>query len=569
LRKKVVLGFLICFLAGMVFATFGHRLFHNYLGISAADLIRSPRAALQIHQRGWESFEKRPTKELVPGSYRQNLESILLPLVIEGHRLSDHYPVPKMGGALAVVRSNVLILDRLGGLYQYDLNSNTFRLVGGIPRLPNNLEAYLAQRPDPAVDITEAPNDELRARSIVFLFDRNELAVAYDEFDESVRKLRTVVSTIPFDANTLTAIGNWKQVFASDTFGFLSGISSGGGILAYRGDGILYLTIGDHYIVDPKVSEDLNSTFGKIFEINLATNTRRVISKGHRNPEGLTILKSGRLMSTEHGPYGGDELNIIEDGGDYGWPNVTLGTTYNAYKSDPDLTTLGSHEGYKDPLFAWLPSVAPSQLIEIGHFHSYWNGDLLVGSLKASSLYRIRVKNDRVLYSERIWLGERVRDLAQTEDGTIVVWTDDSKLLEIRVDSDLLATKRRTPPIVSGPLLDHNCLSCHHFGPTNPTDFAPSLSNLLDRPIASDKFAYSTALRSKQKLGNWTPALLSEFLSDPFKFASGTNMLPLKISPQDIEDIVATLVSASEPFARPETGGTGLAKEGPVYEGRH
>ena len=91
-----------------------------------------------------------------------------------------------------------------------------------------------------------------------------------------------------------------------------------------------------------------------------------------------------------------------------------------------------------------------------------------------------------------------------------------------------------------------NCLGCHHFGPTTPTDFAPTLSGLLNRPIASDNFVYSPALRAKQKLGHWTPALLAEFMSDPFKFASGTNMLPLRIDPEDIKDIVAALVEASQ-----------------------
>jgi cytochrome c2 len=95
-------------------------------------------------------------------------------------------------------------------------------------------------------------------------------------------------------------------------------------------------------------------------------------------------------------------------------------------------------------------------------------------------------------------------------------------------------------------MVNEHCLGCHHFGSTNPTDFAPSLSNLLNRPIASDTFSYSPALRAKQNLGHWTPALLSEFLSDPFKFASGTNMLPLKINPVDIKDIVDVLVRASD-----------------------
>lgn len=197
-------------------------------------------------------------------------------------------------------------------------------------------------------------------------------------------------------------------------------------------------------------------------------------------------------------------------------------------------------------MFAWVPSIAPTQVIEISNFNSRWDGDLLVGTLKASSVYRLRLEEGRVIYSERIWIGERIRDIAQTNDGTIVLWTDDSKLLFVTVDKDQLALKWRTRDVISNVILNDKCLGCHHFGPTDPTQFAPSLSNLLNRPIASDTFSYSPALRAKQHLGKWTPALLTEFLTDPFKFASGTNMLPLNLSPADVKDIVDNLVGASQ-----------------------
>jgi cytochrome c2 len=546
LGVRWILGLcLLCFAAGWAAKVFGSGAFHHYFGASAADFIGSPLAHLRVRERGWNSIRTlHYTQDSGGAHFRRYVETSLLPVIIEGRRLSESYPVPKMGGAITVVGTTVIILDRLGGLYRYDMDSGTFGLLPGIPRLPNKLEAYVGERPERG-NLADAPNDEFRARSIIYLADRGELAVAYDKIDETLGKLRTVVSIIPFHDATLTGTGDWQQIFSSDPFAYLNGITSGGGMLAYRGDGRLYLSIGDHYTNRPKVSEDPDSTFGKIIEIDIPTVKWRQVSKGHRNQEGLTFRKSGELLSTEHGPYGGDELNIIKEGGHYGWPNVTLGTNYNSYESDVGKAEVGSHGGYNEPLFAWVPSIATSQLIEINNFHPRWDGDLLIGSLKASSLYRLRMTKDRVLYAERIWLGERMRDLTQANDGTIIVWTDDTQLLFIRVDMDQLASKRRTPHIVSGAITDHNCLGCHHFGPTNPTDFAPTLSDLLNRPIASDNFSYSPALRAKQKLGNWTPQLLSEFLSDPFKFASGTNMLPLKLGQADIEDIVATLVKAS------------------------
>ena len=276
---------------------------------------------------------------------RQYVETILLPLIIDEKRLSASYPVPKMGGAITVAGTTVIIVDRLGGLNRYDLTTGSFGTLPGVPRLPNNLEAYLVQRPGPPVNLADAPNDEFRARDIIFVSDHKELAVAYDKFDETLGKIRTVVSVIPFDVMTLTTTGPWRNIFASDPFGYGQGITSGGGMLAYRGDSKLYLTVGNHYTVNPKVSEDPNTTFGKIIEINLTTDKWRQFTKGHRAQEGLMFLKYGQLFSTEHGPRGGDELNDITEGSDYGWPNVTLRTAYDSYDWDPGTHLSGAIRG--------------------------------------------------------------------------------------------------------------------------------------------------------------------------------------------------------------------------------
>ena len=515
-------------------------------GVDLGSLARAPLAYWRVQKRGWDSFQGlHYVKDGGGGRFHEFLETVLLPLIVDGPRLSDVYPAPKMGGAITAIGSTIIILDRLGGLHRYDRTTNSFGELPGIPQLPMNLDAYLASRQGPPANLADAVNDnQLRARDVTYSPDRKELAAAYDKFDPALGKFRTVVSLIPLDPTTLAATGPWHDVFYGDSF-LGQGITSGAGRLAYGRGGKLYLTLGDHYIVNPKVSEDDTTTFGKIIEIDLNTRTSRQYSKGHRNQEGLTFLKSGALISTEHGPYGGDELNVIRDGGDYGWPSVTLGTDYNRYDWPPGASPVGTHSGFTAPLFAWAPSIAPTQVIEVANFNPRWNGDLLVGSLKAASIYRLRLAEGRVLYSERIWIGERIRDIVQMMDGTIVLWTDNSKLLFVNVDHDQLALGRRTPEIIGSAIVNENCLGCHHFGPTDPTQFAPSLSNLFNRPIASDTFSYSPALRAKQGLGNWTPALVSEFLTDPFKFASGTTMLPLKLSPDDIQHIVETLVRAS------------------------
>ena len=246
-RNRMMLGlcFVLCFAMGLAVDRFSSR----YFGVTAISLIRSPLAYWRVQQRGWGSFETLQYTQDRGGAYfHRYIETAILPLNVNGTRLSDSYPVPKMGGAIAVVGTTVIILDRLGGLYRYDLTTGFFGMLPGIPRLPNNLDAYLVQRPGPPVNLADAPNDDLRARDIIFLQDRKELAAAYDKFDKPLGKLRTVVSVIPFDSTTFAATGTWRDIFSSDAF-LSADISQGAGRLAYSGDGKLYLTIGDHEII--------------------------------------------------------------------------------------------------------------------------------------------------------------------------------------------------------------------------------------------------------------------------------------------------------------------------------
>ena len=247
------------------------------------------------------------------------------------------------------------------------------------------------------------------------------------------------------------------------------------------------------------------------------------------------------MFSTEHGPAGGDELNRIVEGANYGWPNVSLGTDCGVYDW-PNAKLAGRHDGYAVPTFAWIPSIGASNVIQLNNFHANWDGDLLVASLKASSLFRLRLDGQRVVYSEAIWIGSRIRDLAQLKTGTIVLWTDDAQLLFIEVDQTKLRQNRRGLGYFGQTELAV-CMACHHFDVTGPTHLAPSFSNLVGREVASDSFArYSPALKTKG--GVWTTQRLKEFIANPDAFAPGSTMPKLGLSEQDIGTIVALLANA-------------------------
>jgi cytochrome c2 len=444
-------------------------------------------------------------------------------------RLSDHFPIPKTGGAVTTIGDVAIVLDRLGNIYSCSEEGERLERLP-FPKLPNNITDYL-KMPDTLLD-----GKRFRAYDVKYLKFSKMLAVSHEYFDVQLGKARLAVSVIRVDEAAIRPVGNWNTVFLGDAEP--NGPNEdGAGKMAEEADGKLYLTIGDYMITSPKVSQDPRSLFGKIIEIDLNRKSIRIISRGHRNPEGLVRRKGGTLLSTEQGPKGGDELNLITEGADYGWPSVSLGTGYASY----DLAgqaNVGDHSGFTAPTFSWLPSIAVSNLIEIEGFDDRWNGDILVGSLKGLSLFRLRLEGEKILYSEPIWIGQRIRDLAQSRNGTILLWTDDAQLLFVSVDRDQLRRNVRPMAQVSE-VLNTSCMYCHHFGTTTESDVAPTFTELFSKKIGSDNFRYSAALRNLN--GSWSAETLRKFLSAPAKFANGTSMPNLNLDQEKIDEIVRVL----------------------------
>ena len=188
-------------------------------------------------------------------------------------------------------------------------------------------------------------------------------------------------------------------------------------------------------------AEKSTNIFGAIAKVNLKTLFVEKFAKGLRGPQGLLWDSSRRILwETEHGPRGGDELNIIKQKLDYGWPYVTLGLPYaekNLQDENYFATIYGKHPGYTPPVFSWTPSIGVSQLILIpqkGDFNKNLQNNLLVSSLKDQSLYSLKLglisgdKNFRILYSERIYIGHRIRDM-EIFHGKVVLGTDSGEIV--------------------------------------------------------------------------------------------------------------------------------------------
>ncbi|MEM8935436.1 MAG: PQQ-dependent sugar dehydrogenase [Pseudomonadota bacterium] len=329
-----------------------------------------------------------------------------------------------------------------------------------------------------------------------------------------------------------------------------------GGRMVFSPPKTLYYGAGDYAldgIYNPDAGvRDLNTSLGKVIKIDMIDKTSSVYASGLRNMQGVALDKQGRLWTTEHGYRGGDELNLIKQDQDYGWPLESLGTHYTGQRL-PGTLSFGRHEQFQAPAFAWLPSVAVSTLALIDGFDPSWDGDLLAGSLSSAeygqSLFRIRVRDERVVFTERIKVGGRVRDIQQFGDDIIALWMDSRELVFLRKTDrpDQLAAaqsvlhERYDDDFAHriGAVLE-SCGECHSFE-AHVHNAGPSLHGIVGGDIAGASFqGYSTALRSLS--GTWSEDRLIAYLKDPASFAPGTTMPASGLTEDtDIEAIIWAL----------------------------
>jgi aldose sugar dehydrogenase len=291
-----------------------------------------------------------------------------------------------------------------------------------------------------------------------------------------------------------------------------------GGRLALLSKTRLMLTLGDHDFTGVETkqmfSQEPNVSYGKTILIHLDDGSSEIYSLGHRNPQGLYITPEGAIWSTEHGPQGGDELNLIVKGANYGWPLVTYGTDYGS-SAWPLSHNQGRHDGFQQPVFVWIPSIGVSNLIRIENERfPVWKGDFMVASLHAHSLFRIRLLDQRVIFSEPIEVGERVRDIIEGHDGRLILWTDTSSI-------ETISPADGTDGAV---LFATTCGGCHKAIDGATHSYGPDLAGIVGSAVASAPGygAYSPALKGLG--GKWTRDRLDGFLTSPQSTAPGTSM---------------------------------------------
>lgn len=452
------------------------------------------------------------------------------------------------GGALATNGSELIIASSDGMFFSFDGNEIS---ENRLPRLDLGRDGFKSQ--------TSYSYVEKLPRVHGIAADGKDACVAYDEYLLSIKRIVFSVACTSLDHSA-----PWQKLYSSPPLDAHYYAMGAGGKIILR-EGKLIVTVGDYSLdrvnnLDSDfAAQNPSLPFGKVIELSRSSpGTYRVLALGLRNPQGLAIV-DGEVMISDHGPRGGDRLIKLKEGANYGWPLFTLGTGYTSYgtviSNSPEESVCGHDRDqrwqryaftilptvlpcptYQEGLYAFVPSIAPTALIQTRNFFKGWDGDILLASLKAQTLYRIRVKADRVLFAEPIPVGHRIRDLVEWHSAVWLFLDDGSLLKLVRSEGGFASAA------IPGPLL--RCVGCHVMDSRDARTekMGPELTGVYGRKIGGTAYGYSLGLKGLVD-ESWTGDNLAKFLRNTASFAPGTTMpeLPDSLTDQDISDIIGAL----------------------------
>ena len=311
-----------------------------------------------------------------------------------------------------------LVTERAGRLRRVDAQGNVSAPLQGLPAIASGGQGGL-------LDIV-TDSDFARNRTLYFCFSEPDTEPRSPDNSTALARAR-----LSDDETRLEGV----QVLFSQKPKVASNLHFGCRIVEGR-DGTLFLALGDRYH-HRDAAQKLDNHIGKVVRVHKdgsvppdnpfvgrAGALPEIWSYGHRNAQGATLAPDGRYWMHEHGPQGGDEINIPQAGRNYGWPVITFGENYGGGKIGEGT----ARAGMEPPLHYWVPSIAPSGMVFLtsDRYGPAWKGNLFVGSLKFGFLGRIELNGDAVRAEHRLLAEgrERIRDVRQGPDGLLYVLTD-------------------------------------------------------------------------------------------------------------------------------------------------
>jgi len=347
------------------------------------------------------------------------------------HHATD-FKVTVLTGQLHAAWASALLPD--GKLLVTERLPGAFRIVGkdGVGPALTGLDGLHVSAPmtgllDVVLDPAFATNHTIYFTYFEYLdktvYNTAVARAVLDEAGGAIRDVKVLIKTSPFAPNDQTLAAGTKT----------------GGRIAIGPDGFLYVTIGDRDNAGPRpwpVAQYLDTHLGKVIRItkdgapapgNPFIGTPGALPEiwaiGFRSQEGLAFAPDGGLYEVEHGPRGGDELNLIKKGANYGWPYISHGIDY---RGEPIGDGAVAKAGMEQPVYYWSPSTAPGGLAFYTGKSKAWAGSALVGMLNGRQLDRIKLVDGKVVEEETLLVDrkERIRDVRMGSDGAIYVVTD-------------------------------------------------------------------------------------------------------------------------------------------------
>ena len=321
-------------------------------------------------------------------------------------------------GMTFLSEKELLVTEKKGVLYRVSNGNKTE--VGGLPEIYKRGQGGL-------LDVAVHP--DFKSNNLIYMTLSSHI--------EGDKGGNTALYQAKLNANTLEDVKRLYKATPNTTKG-----QHWGSRIVFDDDGHLFFSVGDRGNRDVN-PQDLKRDGGKIYRLNLDgsipsdnpfINTdgakKAVFSYGHRNPQGMTVHpKTGEIWENEHGPKGGDEINIIQKGKNYGWPVITYGINY----SGTPITDERSRPGMEQPFYYWVPSIAPSGMaFSSSRVYKKWKGDLFVGSLKFKYLEHLVIKKGKVVKREKI-LNEigRIRNVKEGPDGYLYIGVEGKGILKV------------------------------------------------------------------------------------------------------------------------------------------
>jgi len=326
----------------------------------------------------------------------------------------DGFDVP--WGMAFLPNKNLIVSDRNGSLWLVDYKSKTKTHIIGVPEVRYKGQGGL-------LDIQVHPE----------FINNNYIYIGFTSYLKS-KKNKTFTSVVRgiLENNSLT---DQKIIYKADDIYYSNNTVHYGTRIVFDKEGYLYFSIGDRG--ERNQAQLLDYPNGKIHRLHddgsIPKNNPFIQEKnaiksiwtyGNRNPQGLAIHPvSAIIFETEHGPRGGDELNILSSGKNYGWPEITYGKNY----SGTTITKYTHKEGMEQPVIHWTPSIAVCGIdFYDGEIFKNWKNDLLVSSLKFENLYRLKIKDNKVTEQEIVYrAGSRIRDVETGPEGFIYLALED------------------------------------------------------------------------------------------------------------------------------------------------